>query len=420
MEKTKSRRRPKKSKSKEEPQLPNEGPELQIRDLKVPLDVSVELATPETPELPLVQTLFSMAAPFARSRPDAPPDPMELLLQQGTKRKQKPPKEPSKKQASQLPPTSTTVFEHIQLLWNDLLQFIHNLLTLQLGPFKTLGVMMLWVSISGKIQRTHIDFGGNPFQAVFHSGHNTSANTSTPNVCIAKSSIIAMVNESTVLPEHVGEKPRYTLRAPCLFSSFEEVASTYRGAGSWIYIPDSSGATVEVLHRFEKPILLRAGFRHSKDILQFLKENRKPQYGLLTQEAYSWSIAHSKGFVLSAFDPKWKSLREQQAAFRPFMEELAATLPDKFFTAFVDAQDKTTRRWLRSEFGVTTFPTVIVQKHAGVAPFFALHGEERLSDLVQTAIDVFEGCLGYEPPARTFNGHCTPPEVRHAVCKKLD
>lgn len=203
------------------------------------------------------------------------------------------------------------------------------------------------------------------------------------------------------LPEPMNDKPRILLRAPCLLVSFEQVARKYKPTGSWFYIKDPSGVSVEITHKDEAPIPMLSGLRDNTTIVDFLQDNILPHFGRMTDTTYDWYIFQDQGLAFVLLETP-----EEVAEARPAMTEVAIRFKGRYMITHVDVDDN--REWLASEFGITTFPAIVVQREAVSGQRFTYRGALSAAGVAQFIHDVDDGCLGYDIRRRTFWGRGPP------------
>lgn len=200
---------------------------------------------------------------------------------------------------------------------------------------------------------------------------------------------LQMLNDTEEPLDPVHDKPRMVLRAPCLLSSFERVVRKYKPTGAWYYKKDITGVSVEIMHLHEAPIFMTSGIRDNSTIVDFLQDNILPFFGRMTDITYDWYIPQEQGlvWVLSSSD-------EQLAKMRPAMLEVGHRFRGKYLVTYTEPT--THKEWIESEFGVTSFPSVVVQREA-TGRYFVHKGVMTVDAMVQFIHDVHDGCLGYEP-----------------------
>jgi len=197
------------------------------------------------------------------------------------------------------------------------------------------------------------------------------------------------------LPQPRGGKPRIVLRAPCLLSPFERVARKFRPSADWYYQKDDGGVSLQIAHRGEAPVTMKSGIRDNTTIIEFLQANIMPQFGMVTSTSYEWYLFQDQGLV-------WLFANSEEEAFRtrPVMTELAQRLRGKYLLVWVNAQEES--EWIKSEFGLTTFPMVAVQREPAGRHFFHA-GPLSVPSIAQLIHDVEDGCLGYGEHQGTFH-----------------
>eukprot|EP00930_Biecheleria_cincta_P094334 TRINITY_DN8534_c0_g1_i1.p1 TRINITY_DN8534_c0_g1~~TRINITY_DN8534_c0_g1_i1.p1 ORF type:complete len:885 (-),score=209.47 TRINITY_DN8534_c0_g1_i1:81-2735(-) len=305
--------------------------------------------------------------------------PDEKVSNKGKDRKKQPkePKEPKlmkkKAQAAQAPE-------------NEAAGWLRAARSLVTTPFGLMLTGMLCVTLLGRVASPGC---GQMLPFNKKSEHVTERSRSGSERCASKVPDHVIVLEAgSDLPEPKDVKPAIALHAKCFLNIFQGVAKKYRPTGTWYWVKDVKRPRVEIRHAHEEPKKL-SNPRDNTTIVNFLTDNIFPMFGQLNQITYEWySMQHDAGLVMLLSDPaQHSSLEEAQAHWRPTFQALHETFLLKYFMTFAPTFDQQDRDWLRQEFGVRSFPALVVQ-----------------ASLQQFIQDVDEGCLGWKPPRLTFAG----------------
>lgn len=244
--------------------------------------------------------------------------------------------------------------------------------------------------------------------------------------------ILTILKDADEPEEPTGIKPRIALYAPCLFKSFEKVVRKYQPSGTWYHKTDHNGARLELKHRHEPPIFLNSDIRTNDTIATFLSSNILPMFGELTIESYDWYFSQESTLVIAIQDPSIEESNVfEQAYIRPLMMQVATRYPrqqadpSKGFVllAWINAKDPSNLKWIRSEFGITQFPAIVVQKELGLV--FKYKGEVSLTPLIQFITDVKEGCVEWRSHKEAWTGRerhivFRPPDVCSSIDEHID
>lgn len=213
------------------------------------------------------------------------------------------------------------------------------------------------------------------------------------------------LDESSAVPSPSIGKAHVLFRGPCFLPEFAHVAQRFESRLDWHYQKDDSGIIVQIAHRHEAPVLMSTGIRDNTTILDFLDANLVPVFGKITPERYDAHLLQGAGLVWA-----FVSSEEEADSMRPIMAELAQRFRSRYQVGWVDSAEH--KDWVYSEFGVTSFPTVIVQREP-VGRMFSHSGPPTTSSLRQLVYDVEDGCLGYSGGGRGW--HRQPDLVCVAV-----
>lgn len=264
-------------------------------------------------------------------------------------------------------------------------------------------VTMLCIVLSAKM-------GNQTFLASFPSWFRSGTVVpSVPNKCSVKPPRHLSILHGMEEPEEtLDDKPTVVLSAPCLLTSYETVVRRYKPTGSWYFRQTTNGVSLTLKHQNEAPISMFTGIHDNSTIVDFLQENVFPLFGRMTAITYDWYMFQGQGLVWALLDSD-----ESVAEMQPTMTEVAKRFKNKYLVAYVEAQ--TNMEWLESEFGVTTFPAVVVQQEAG-GRFFLYHGAMVSTGISQFIHDVADGCLNYQP-WRSFDWHRTKGHEKRPMCR---
>jgi len=214
------------------------------------------------------------------------------------------------------------------------------------------------------------------------------------------------IAEGEEVPSPRGVKPSISLHAPCYLKSYHSVAKKYRPTGVWYYVKKQTlTEMVRIQHQHEEPRDLRNGLRDNTTIVNFLVDNIFPLFGEVNSVSYDWyQMQHDAGMVLVLPDPAgYETVEDAHWVHRPVFQQLSKHFYLKYFLAYTSTQYDADKEWIRQEFGVTTFPAVVVQgKHSGTR--FVRTGDMSFETLFQFVQDVDDGCLGWRHPRFTFAG----------------
>jgi len=228
---------------------------------------------------------------------------------------------------------------------------------------------------------------------------------------------ITLLSATQKVPAACGVKPTLTLYAPCLLTSFQTVSRKYKPTGAWFWVKTEVDRKLEITHRHEQPRRMSVGLNDTNvTMVDFFTDNVFPVFGEVNEMSYEWYvIQNDAGMVLLLPDPNEHATIEQaQEAWRPLMARVAQKFKHNYFMTYADTQDPGIREWIQKDFGVTTFPALLVQKVTSPRmPRFELRKNLTFENIVQHIQDVDEGCLGWLPPRLTFDG-LRPLSEKHA------
>ena len=113
------------------------------------------------------------------------------------------------------------------------------------------------------------------------------------------------------------------------------------------------------------------------------------------------------GFVAMLPDPAaHESLQEAQRHWRPLFQKLAHTFYPRYFMAYASTFDEKSLEWIRKDFGVTSFPAVVVYTGHPQDELQIVQQDVRemtYDNLAQLIQDVEDGCMTWLHPILTFS-----------------
>lgn len=212
------------------------------------------------------------------------------------------------------------------------------------------------------------------------------------------------------LPKKIVEtKPSISLHAPCFLKSFQKVSKKYRPTGNWHWYKtgQASGEQLSIQHSHEPPIF-SARARDDSAVVTFLTDNIFPKFGELNDMSYEWYVLQQDaGFVAMLPDPAaHESLQEAQRHWRPLFQKLAHTFYPRYFMAYASTFDEKSLEWIRKDFGVTSFPAVVVYTGHPQDELQIVQQDVRemtYDNLAQLIQDVEDGCMTWLHPILTFS-----------------
>eukprot|EP00928_Gymnodinium_smaydae_P047175 TRINITY_DN3146_c2_g1_i2.p1 TRINITY_DN3146_c2_g1~~TRINITY_DN3146_c2_g1_i2.p1 ORF type:complete len:703 (+),score=108.49 TRINITY_DN3146_c2_g1_i2:96-2111(+) len=164
--------------------------------------------------------------------------------------------------------------------------------------------------------------------------------------------------ESHNIPEPKYVFPTIGLYAPCLTTSFVEFAKQYRESVSdWYFVETRVGQKVQLQHRNEDPIVMSHGLESMDTIADFMSKRVIPTVGLLDDLSADFYMWGERGLVLALIEPN-TDVDDVDMKYRGLLTTVAKSVSKKYNVAFMDAAAH--RQWIESEFGVTSFPAVVV------------------------------------------------------------
>eukprot|EP00928_Gymnodinium_smaydae_P055215 TRINITY_DN38809_c0_g1_i1.p1 TRINITY_DN38809_c0_g1~~TRINITY_DN38809_c0_g1_i1.p1 ORF type:complete len:708 (+),score=81.80 TRINITY_DN38809_c0_g1_i1:82-2205(+) len=202
---------------------------------------------------------------------------------------------------------------------------------------------------------------------------------------------------SSLEPTYI--KPTIGLHAPCVLSSFVKFAKKYRrSASAWYFVRTRQEETrIELRNRHENPVVMNFGFFSSDTIAEFLSAHCLPMVGRLTQESSNYYFDREQGMIIALFEPI-SDLEEVDQKYRDMLTAVARSVRNRYHVVYMDAAAH--REWIASEFGIRSFPNVVVAMRFPGAAFAydqRTLSVERLLKFVQDVEDAEAGCRDSDP-----------------------
>eukprot|EP00439_Symbiodinium_sp_Y106_P029611 s3346_g3.t1 len=243
-----------------------------------------------------------------------------------------------------------------------------------------------------------------------HSNLSSFMEESLPEHCTNEipGHVVVMGPEYKLPKKIVETKPSISLHAPCFLKSFQKVSKKYRPTGNWHWYKtgQASGEQLSIQHSHEPPIF-SARARDDSAVVTFLTDNIFPKFGELNDMSYEWYVLQQDaGFVAMLPDPAaHESLQEAQRHWRPLFQKLAHTFYPRYFMAYASTFDEKSLEWIRKDFGVTSFPAVVVYTGHPQDQLQIVQQDVRemtYDNLAQFIQDVEDGCMTWLHPILTF------------------
>jgi len=191
--------------------------------------------------------------------------------------------------------------------------------------------------------------------------------------------------------------PTVILHAPCLMDSFKKVAFHYtRSAEAWYFVKTDTVEKIEVRFTHEEPVVMTKLLHKASAIEEWLHHNVLPQVGKLnelTSTFYGQLQERERGLIIAMFDPSL-SMHEVDETYRPMLAEVARAVNGFHDVTYIDTREH--RTWIESQWGVTSFPAIVVQKtYPGPSEVYT--GELRADAVLRFVQDSDNSCFNYKP-----------------------